>query len=556
MTSWCGRLPRVLLGLVLVLFGQACSNPKIVLEEIPVPDGLTSMEEKIRQQYESRWEALAAVEAQRDSSPAARARAWADLSNWFHAHRFLTTAAVGYRNAVRLEPTEPAWRYLQAVVLLRLSQPEESRSLLLSVVESADYVPALVSLGGLEFDLGSLDEARRYFDRALVLEPSCLPARNGLARVAREEGDIRGAIEAYRVILHAVPDATPVHYALAMAARDAGDLDLARRHFDRARIRSNDERVVLPLDDPWMEDVERLRRERSTSRLKAAERLFETGRFEDSKQRLVDLLADDGEDPHVYFLLGLVERKLGDFAAAREHLRVAADGLPDYPPIHHQLGVLTETDAPGEARSHFLRALELDPDFQRARFRLASLERQSGNCEAALVHYSGLLNSEPTHAGARFGHVACLLYKGHWESALAELEVATASRPDASALQHLLARVLATIPNDGLRDGGRALSLVRFSPGSRVHYQQIETLAMAYAAQGKFPDAVRWQERAVEAVEGSERIDPEAARARLARYRSGRSAERTWERGEPETLSRLHREPTGAEDRQAFPEVQ
>ncbi len=537
--SSLGLRIATILGLSLVLFGLACGDPQPVLEEIPEPRGLASMEPQIRHQYESRRETLAVVDIQGDSSRADRARAWADLANWFHAHRFLSTAMAGYRNATRLEPTEPTWRYLQATIALRLDEIEEARDLLLSVIEAADYVPAFVALGEVELELGSHDKANGHFDRALELAPRCHRARNGLARLARERGDLQSAIEAFRAILQEVPHATSVHYALAMAARDAGDLELARHHLDRARIRGNDDRVVLPLDDPWMADVEQLRRERSTTRLKAAERLFEAGRSEEAKQGLVDLLADDGEDPHVHFLLGLIERRLGDSDAAREHLLLAVEGLQGYPPIHYQLGVLAEAASPEAARAHFLRALQLDPDFRWARFRLASLERSTGHCETALQHYARVLDSEPTHANARFGHVVCQLREGRWESSLAELESATVNQPEAKALHHLLARILATSPVEGLRDGRRALDLVSFPQRSRVHFQQIETLAMAYAALGQFSDAVRWQEGAVQAVEGSGRIDPTAARARLSRYRSSRPTRTVWEYGEPETLSRL-----------------
>jgi len=541
--SSLGLRIATILGLSLVLLVPACSDPQPALEEIPDPEGLASMEPQIRHQYESRREILARVDAQGAASRGDRARAWGGLSKWFHANRLLASAKAGYQNATRLEPTEPTWRYLQATVALRLDEVEEARNLLLSVIESEGYIPALVALGEVELELGAHDRASRHFDRALELAPGCLRARNGQARTAQERGDLQGAIGAFRAILLEAPDATSVHYALGMAARDAGDLELARHHLERARIRSNDDRVVLPLDDPWMADVEQLRRGRSMTRLKTAERLFDTGRPDEAKQELLDLLASGGEDPHVRFLLGLVERRLGNLDAAREQFLLAVEGSPDYPPIHFQLGSLEEVASPKAARSYFLRALELDPSFRRARFRLATLEQRTGRCESALQHYAQVLESDPTHARARFGHVVCQLREGRWEASLAELELAAANQPEATVLHHLLARILATSSVEGLRDGSRALDLVRFPKRSRVHFQQIETLAMAYAALGQFSDAVRWQEDAVQAVERSGRIDPAAARARLSRYRSKRSTRTVWESGEPETLSRLAGKP-------------
>jgi hypothetical protein len=66
---------------------------------------------------------------------------------------------------------------------------------------------------------------------------------------------------------------------------------------------------------------------------------------------------------------------------------------------------------------------------------------------------------------------------------------ATRLHPDDPQLRHALARLLAAAPDDQVRDGARALSLAQGLLATDSTTELGETLAMAYAEVGSFPQA-------------------------------------------------------------------
>jgi Zn-dependent protease with chaperone function len=86
-----------------------------------------------------------------------------------------------------------------------------------------------------------------------------------------------------------------------------------------------------------------------------------------------------------------------------------------------------------------------------------------------------------------------------------------------------LAWVLATAPQDGLRDGGRA-TRIAYAACEQTDWRDaahIDTLAAAHAETGNFAEAVRWQTKALE-LPDFQGADRRAAIERLTLYQSGR----------------------------------
>jgi tetratricopeptide (TPR) repeat protein len=108
--------------------------------------------------------------------------------------------------------------------------------------------------------------------------------------------------------------------------------------------------------------------------------------------------------------------------------------------------------------------------------------------------------------------------------AVAVLTRASARADDAlrPTVEHDLAWLLAVAPDDKVRDGKRAIELaekvlaVRGGP----HAGLCDTLAAAYAAQGAFDEAIRWQTKAIE-LQKKEQLR-ERYRQRLSLYQAGK----------------------------------
>ena len=86
-------------------------------------------------------------------------------------------------------------------------------------------------LGDVYVGLDRLRDAREQYESVLTALPAA--AHQGLGEVALRERRYREALEHFRAALDRVPQATALHYSIAMAYRGLGRLDEARAHLAR-----------------------------------------------------------------------------------------------------------------------------------------------------------------------------------------------------------------------------------------------------------------------------------------------------------------------------------
>ena len=110
-----------------------------------------------------------------------------------------------------------------------------------------------------------------------------------------------------------------------------------------------------------------------------------------------------------------------------------------------------------------------------------------------------------------------------FEAALLDFRAAVRLDPDDPYTHNDLAWLLATAPEDKLRNGQEALA-VATKACELSEWEDgviIDTLAAAYAESGNFEEAVKWQKKAMEFSELMDK-DKEGAEARLALYLEGK----------------------------------
>ncbi len=109
--------------------------------------------------------------------------------------------------------------------------------------------------------------------------------------------------------------------------------------------------------------------------------------------------------------------------------------------------------------------------------------------------------------------------RGEYQKALADYKEALRLAPDNADACNSLAWLLATCPDDGVRDGRRAVELAtkacRSSDWKDADY--LGTLAAAHAECGDFKEAVKWQKEALKLG-----LDDEEARRQLKLYQQGK----------------------------------
>jgi len=138
----------------------------------------------------------------------------------------------------------------------------------------------------------------------------------------------------------------------------------------------------------------------------------------------------------------------------------------------------------------------------------------------AIEHFSKVLEVEPKNVAALRGRGDALLSVGRQAEAIKDYEKAIEVDSKDSGVLNNLAWVLATSPDEKLRDGKRALELAK-QACELTDYKEahiLSTLAAAYAECGDMDKAIEWSRKAVELGEGEEK---EALQKELDTYLKG-----------------------------------
>jgi thioredoxin-like negative regulator of GroEL len=146
-----------------------------------------------------------------------------------------------------------------------------------------------------------------------------------------------------------------------------------------------------------------------------------------------------------------------------------------------------------EAIEHFAAALKQRPTYTEARLRMGSSLRRTGHAEAALEQYRQVLAGDADLPEARMGF-AMTLVKLHRDLEARDTLAEAANAPGAPPVfVHALARLLASSPDDRVRDGKRAMELVQQLLQRGRTPDLGETYAMTLAELGEYREAASVQ---------------------------------------------------------------
>jgi Flp pilus assembly protein TadD len=170
-----------------------------------------------------------------------------------------------------------------------------------------------------------------------------------------------------------------------------------------------------------------------------------------------------------------------------------------------------------------------------ARASLADALRRSGKLEAAITEYIEIVKIDPSASDARFGRAMALVRLRRFAEARSVLEEAVRVHAEQPGLAHALARLLASAPDDAVRDGRRALSIMQSLENTTApSVALVETMAMALAENGRFADAIMRQRQAI-AMASQDRRSALVTRLseHLRRYESHMPSRTPWADDDP-----------------------
>lgn len=221
---------------------------------------------------------------------------------------------------------------------------------------------------------------------------------------------------------------------------------------------------------------------------KAVEQL--TKALELSPESIATLLVRAG----VYYELKQPDKALEDIDAAIKLQPTLAQ------PHLMRAEILAATNRLDQAISQLEKLLQAAPGNEQLLNRLGSFYLMANQPRKAIEAATQIISHDPdNYAALRFRADAYLNIGKHAE-AISDFDKALAFKEEDESLLNNYAWVLATSPDDKLRDGARALKMATKAAESSGYETPhiLSTLAAAYAETGDFDNAAKWSQKAVE----------------------------------------------------------
>jgi tetratricopeptide (TPR) repeat protein len=264
--------------------------------------------------------AFARVAAGASASRGDLGAAYGALARLFHAYELFPSAEPAYRNAARLQPSQPDWPHLLGYLYQQTGQFEPAAERLAAVLRlRPEQRAAALRLADVWLELNRLVDARDQYTALLPVFPAA--ARRGLGEVSLRERRYREAVEHFTVALERAPQATALRYSLGMAYRGLGRLDEARAQLDQRGS------GAIVAADPVVDALASLVRGERLLVIQGS-RAFAAGRFEDAAAAFERALAAAPESVPASVNLASALLQLGDVRRASALLQDAYARAP------------------------------------------------------------------------------------------------------------------------------------------------------------------------------------------------------------------------------------
>jgi tetratricopeptide (TPR) repeat protein len=499
------------------------------------------------------------------------------------------SAAVRFERALELAPDDVATQLHLAAVRLELGDVDVAAAIYTQHEEGPAAAAALYGSGRIAEYRGETARAAVLFERALALQPEANGIHHRLGMAYRQLGDLERArehlaqnrgvqvrfpdpliedlgqlLQASQVYFKAGIDALKVddaaaavpqllkarelngedplvHYNLALAYLHLGDDEAAEEsllrsvevdpgfrngYFNLGTLQAEQGRLIEA--EASFRRAYEIDAQDGEAHREWAVALAMLGRTNQAGQELVKVLAEYPTDVRARLNLAALQEAAGDTAGALANLeRASADGSAEAD-LYRAL-LLERLGRRDEALEVFALGAAKDPQSAEIQEQWALALGRAGKFGAAAARFDAALALSPESKSAHVGRAMSRLLGADEPAARADLEASLETLPADPDLALLLARLLVAGTVDSVRDPAKGLMLARDLQERYPSPEHAQTLAMAYAAVGRFADAVLLQRSVVAELErGGTPKDVERGRSRLSLYEDGRPCRAPW----------------------------
>jgi len=223
--------------------------------------------------------------------------------------------------------------------------------------------------------------------------------------------------------------------------------------------------------------------------------------FKAAAEEITRAMAIDPSNLSMLELRAALYEQMGERAKALADIEKILEIKPGQPNVIRMRAILLANLGKYDAAIEALQALhKANPQDSLTMLQMGMVYMNMKDYGKAIDVYGAILKDHPDDVDAMRGRADALLNSGHRSDAVSDYEQALKRQPHDVGILNNFAWVLATAPEEKLRDGHRALAMAT-DACRRTDYKEdyiLSTLAAAYAETGDFESARKWAAQAVE----------------------------------------------------------
>jgi tetratricopeptide (TPR) repeat protein len=233
--------------------------------------------------------------------------------------------------------------------------------------------------------------------------------------------------------------------------------------------------------------------------------LAQKGKVDEAIMQYKKALEFKSDSPEVLnnLAMALAEKK-GEVNEAFSNLNKVMQIRPWYAEAYYNMGnLLLKQKKFDAAIEQYNKAIQFKPDYPKAYGNLAVALLSQGKTEDAIIHFKEAVRLQPDDRQMRYNLAMTLADHGRGGEALKEFREILRRNPEDTDSIDYIAWILATDKNPAVRNPQQAILLARRACelSNNMRPELLSTLADAYAAAGRFDEAVETIDKALQLTE-------------------------------------------------------